>query len=53
MRRWLLTRFGNAVALLFTIGMGILAGCALSASEAVEEQLSRKRHVERHTRGLK
>jgi hypothetical protein len=45
-RGWLLTRLGNALAFGLTIAIGIVAGCLLSASEAVEEQLAwKKRHA--------
>jgi hypothetical protein len=38
--RSLLVRFGNGLAFIFVLAFGIAAGCALSASEAVEEKLT-------------
>jgi hypothetical protein len=44
-RLWLLRRLGNGLAFVLTVGLGIVAGSLLSASEAVEEQFaSKKRH---------
>jgi hypothetical protein len=49
--RGLLTRVGNASAFLVILAIGIVAGCALSASEAVEEALTgEKRHASKQTR---
>jgi hypothetical protein len=49
--RRLFTRVGNALAFLVILGIGIVAGCALSASEALEEALiGEKRHASKQTR---
>jgi hypothetical protein len=41
-----LTRVANALAFVFTICIGIIAGCVLSTSEAIEEKLTwKKRHA--------
>ena len=49
-RRWRLTRLGNALAFVWTIGIGIVAEYVLSEGESVEEQLiAKKRHAEKQT----
>jgi hypothetical protein len=46
-RNSLLSRFGNWLAFFFTIGMGILSGYVLSASDWTEElSKENKRHIE-------
>ena len=45
-RGWLLKRAGNALAFVFTVSIGIVAGGLLTVSEAFEEQLTwKKRHA--------
>jgi len=47
-----LARVVNALVFLFIVGVGIAGGCVMSASEAIDEQLSeKKRHASNQTQG--
>lgn len=43
--RWLVARLGNGLAFVVIVAGGIIAGCALSAGDALEDRLNdKKRH---------